>query len=55
MRTQIGHVLIGIACALFVGGAAGLLLGVVGAGAVLPFGGAALACLVAGGVLARPR
>jgi len=56
MDTQvIGQGLIGVACALFVGGAIGLVVGVVGAGAVTPLGVSALACLVAGGALARPR
>ncbi|AZH26431.1 hypothetical protein [Haloplanus aerogenes] len=55
MRTQVGHVLIGIACALFVGGAVGLFLGIVGADAVTPLGVAALACLAVGGAFSLPH
>jgi hypothetical protein len=51
----VGQGLIGVACALFVAGAVGLFLGVVGADAVVPLGAAGLACLVAGGVLVRFR
>lgn len=54
VRTHaVGQVLIGVACALFLSGAAGLILGFVGVGTVTPLGVAALACLAAGGALAR--
>jgi hypothetical protein len=49
----VGQGLIGVASALFVAGAVGMVVGVVGIGAVTPLGLAALACLVAGGALVR--
>ncbi|WP_435066523.1 hypothetical protein [Haloplanus sp. C73] len=54
-RELLGQALLGVACALFVGGAIGLVAGVLGADALVPIGVVALACVGLGGVLAMPR
>ncbi|SEA10217.1 hypothetical protein SAMN04488065_1845 [Haloplanus vescus] len=54
-RHQLGQALIGVACALFVGGAVALVAGLLGAGAVVPIGVVALGCLGLGGALAMPE
>ncbi|GAB6861818.1 hypothetical protein ACFR97_11200 [Haloplanus litoreus] len=55
-RTQVvGQAFVALACLVFVGGAAALVAGVVGADAVIPLGVAGLVCVGVGGALARPR
>jgi len=54
-RHLIGQALLGVACALFVGGAVALLAGLIGVGALVPIGVVALGCVGIGGALAMPR
>jgi len=55
-RTRLaGQAFLGLACLLFVGSAAAMTAGALSVAESIPLVGAALCCLVGGGVLARPR
>jgi hypothetical protein len=55
-RTRfVGQAFLALACLLFLGSAAGLLVGTLSLAETLPYVGAALCCLIGGGVLSRAR
>jgi len=53
-RTRlVGQVFLALACLLFLGSAVGIVVGVISLADSVPYVGAALCCLVGGGVLSR--